>query len=262
MCFNMFAWCRYTRGRIERTHGDVLNLHTGGAGEKGGVHRQFCLPKLAHVWLSRASEVQQRKFWIFSSFKFENRSRTTCPPNFAVHLIKLFSFSNLEGNFGENQQPDGSICLSNSPSPPSPSHNHDHNHHIRHTETGRQRHKDRETEEEDREKDAAVFKLASPSMYTYTYTYYILHITYWENTCYILHIACCIIHITYHILHIRYYKNVQMYLYIIFVYMCLIMNHQGHNIRNGIVWEQAGTCTVSLHVIELLNTPKIRIVQK
>ena len=23
------AWCRYTRGRFERTHGDVLNVHTG-----------------------------------------------------------------------------------------------------------------------------------------------------------------------------------------------------------------------------------------
>ena len=28
-CFNMRAWCRYTRGRIECTHGAVLNLHTG-----------------------------------------------------------------------------------------------------------------------------------------------------------------------------------------------------------------------------------------
>ena len=28
-CFNMCAWCRYTRGRFERTHGHVLNGHTG-----------------------------------------------------------------------------------------------------------------------------------------------------------------------------------------------------------------------------------------
>ena len=28
MCFNMCAWCRYTRGRIERTHGGVLSGHT------------------------------------------------------------------------------------------------------------------------------------------------------------------------------------------------------------------------------------------
>ena len=29
MCFNMCAWCRYTRGRFEHTHGHVLNGHTG-----------------------------------------------------------------------------------------------------------------------------------------------------------------------------------------------------------------------------------------
>ena len=29
MCFNMCAWCRFTRGRFARTHGDVLNVHTG-----------------------------------------------------------------------------------------------------------------------------------------------------------------------------------------------------------------------------------------
>ena len=29
MCFNMCAWCRHTRGRLECTRGSVLNLHTG-----------------------------------------------------------------------------------------------------------------------------------------------------------------------------------------------------------------------------------------
>ena len=28
-CFNMCAWCRYTRGRFGRTHKDVLSGHTG-----------------------------------------------------------------------------------------------------------------------------------------------------------------------------------------------------------------------------------------
>ena len=46
----------YTRGRFESTHGDVLSGHT----EKGGNHRQFCLPKFAHIRLSRASEVQRK----------------------------------------------------------------------------------------------------------------------------------------------------------------------------------------------------------
>ena len=49
--------------------------HLSGA----GGHRQFCLPKFAHVRLSRALEVHRRSFWIFPTFKFENRSRTTCP---------------------------------------------------------------------------------------------------------------------------------------------------------------------------------------
>ena len=28
MCFNMCSWCRYKRGRFERTHGDALSGHT------------------------------------------------------------------------------------------------------------------------------------------------------------------------------------------------------------------------------------------
>ena len=49
MCYHMRAWCRYTRGRFESTH------------MRAGGHRQFCLPEFAHVWLSRASEVHQKK---------------------------------------------------------------------------------------------------------------------------------------------------------------------------------------------------------
>ena len=70
-----------------------------------GGHRQFCSPKFAHVWLSRASQVHQRNFWIFLIFKPDSS-------NHSLYLIRLFSFSNLEGNFG----PDGSISLI--PSPP------------------------------------------------------------------------------------------------------------------------------------------------
>ena len=63
--------CVETCARGAGTHGDVLNVH--------GAQGQFCLLKFAHVWLSRASEVHQRKFWILPIFKFENRLRTTCP---------------------------------------------------------------------------------------------------------------------------------------------------------------------------------------
>ena len=74
MCFNMSAWCRYTRGRFESTHGDVLNGHT-----EGKRSSPVLLTRICRVWLSRASEVHQRNFWIFPIFKFENRLRTTCP---------------------------------------------------------------------------------------------------------------------------------------------------------------------------------------
>ena len=84
-----------TCARGAGTHRDFLNEYTGtfsmdtrGA---GGGHRQFCAPKLAHVGLSRASEVHQRKRWILHIFSFENRSRTTC-------CRFLQSFASPEGN--------------------------------------------------------------------------------------------------------------------------------------------------------------------
>ena len=86
MCYHMRAWCRYTQGRFESTHGGFLDGHTGGGGggrrERGGRgeggHRQFSSPKFAHIGLSRASErFTESNHWILQIFKFENRSRTT-----------------------------------------------------------------------------------------------------------------------------------------------------------------------------------------
>ena len=45
MLFSMWAWCRYTRGRFESTHGKRFESTHGG-------HRQFCLQRTAHVGLS------------------------------------------------------------------------------------------------------------------------------------------------------------------------------------------------------------------
>ena len=42
MCFNMCAWCRYKRGRFERTHGDVLNPHTGSRGSSSVLLTKIC----------------------------------------------------------------------------------------------------------------------------------------------------------------------------------------------------------------------------
>ena len=43
---NMWAWCQYTRKRFERKHGKRFGWTHGGG---GGGHRQFCLPKFAHL---------------------------------------------------------------------------------------------------------------------------------------------------------------------------------------------------------------------
>ena len=104
--------------------------------------------------------------------------------NHSPCLIKLFSFSNLEGIFGGNQQPDGSICLSpsssSSLSPPPPPHlthttttTHTTQHSTTHNITRRQGQREREREkgaaqrkkieEEKRERDAPLLELASPS---------------------------------------------------------------------------------------------------
>ena len=42
VCFNICAWCRYTRGRYERTHGDVLNGHTGSRGSSSVLLTKIC----------------------------------------------------------------------------------------------------------------------------------------------------------------------------------------------------------------------------
>ena len=56
------------RGRFECTHGGVLDGHAAVGGR-----RQFRLPKFAHVGLSRASEVHQKKPLDLTHFQFENK---------------------------------------------------------------------------------------------------------------------------------------------------------------------------------------------
>ena len=61
VCSGTTRTCVSTCARGPGTHGDVLNVHTGTLRmntqqEGGGGHRQFCLPKFAHVGLSCAPE--------------------------------------------------------------------------------------------------------------------------------------------------------------------------------------------------------------
>ena len=101
---NMWASCRYTRERFERTHGDVLNAHTGGGREtKGrGGHRQFYIPK---IWPRRVITCfRGSPTETFGSIQGLRTSREQHFPdssNHSLYLIKLFTSSSPEGNFGE-----------------------------------------------------------------------------------------------------------------------------------------------------------------
>ena len=83
MCYHMCAWCRYTRRRFESTHGGFLDGHTEGRGSS------LVLPKFAHVWLSRDSEVHHKKPVDLHHFQFENKSREQHVADSSEHSLCL-----------------------------------------------------------------------------------------------------------------------------------------------------------------------------
>ena len=141
------------KGRFERTHGErggrwewcgreeggqrdtptpthcTPNRHTHNAQRNNAQtnnsqharwHRQFCLPKFAHVGLSLDPTGSPKKPLDVTHSNFENwSSMFPIPPIISLYLLKLFNSSSPEGHCGENQPPDGSICLS----PPKPKYN-------------------------------------------------------------------------------------------------------------------------------------------
>ena len=82
MLFNMCACCWYTRGRFERTHGNVLNAHTGGSSSvlltKKSSRTVITCPRGSPKVTTGSSP----------QFQFENRSRTTM---FPIPLISRFT---------------------------------------------------------------------------------------------------------------------------------------------------------------------------
>ena len=160
--------CVSTCARGAGTHGYVLNAHTEAfSNPHTDSRRQFCLPRKAHVEFSLGPrEVHQRNCWIIHIFsvRIDREQHVPDSSSNSLYIIKLFSFSNLEGNLGGNQQPDGSIGLSPSLLPLL-HHHHDHHHNTQHTtqhqhkithntrrqtqrESERERQRQREKEEE------------------------------------------------------------------------------------------------------------------
>ena len=50
MCFNMWAWCRYTRGRFERTHGGFSNVSHHTHRTSWGVWRKVSSPEVLRLF--------------------------------------------------------------------------------------------------------------------------------------------------------------------------------------------------------------------
>ena len=74
---------RYPRGRCERTHGE-------------GNHRQFCLPKFAHLGLSRAPEVPQRNPWMLPIFSFRIREQHDAESS--IYSLHVYTHSATQHN--------------------------------------------------------------------------------------------------------------------------------------------------------------------
>ena len=108
MCTGTTPACGTTCGRGAGTHGDVLNLHTEVFGtdtrgrgrereerkERGGGHRQFCLPRKAHEELSRASErFTERNPWFLPIQGLRTGREQHVPEssNHSLYLMKLLS---------------------------------------------------------------------------------------------------------------------------------------------------------------------------
>ena len=90
-------------------------------GEREGVIASSAYQNLPTLGYHLTPEVHQRNPWIshIFSLRIDRQQHVPDSSNHSLYLVKLFSFSNLEENFGGNQLPDGSICLSPSSLRPS-----------------------------------------------------------------------------------------------------------------------------------------------
>ena len=115
MLDNMCACCQHERGRFECTHEGVLNGHTG------GLRSVPVTKKSPRRILTCAREVRQRNPWMLPilSLRIDREQHVPDSSNQSLYLIKLFNSSSPQRHCGENQPPDGSVCLS----PPKPKHN-------------------------------------------------------------------------------------------------------------------------------------------
>ena len=140
MCQNMRAWCRYTRGRLESTHGGFFCVpHGEGEGRKRGrVSPSVVLTMNGPRSYPLLERFTERNPWILqiSSLRIDHEQHAPDSSNHSLSLLKLSSFSCPEGHCGGNDK-----HTTHPPSPPpplppsSPSHTTQHTHTITNTNT-------------------------------------------------------------------------------------------------------------------------------
>ena len=95
MCYHMRAWCRYTRGRFESTHGGFWDGHTEERRERGGgVTVSSANHETAHVELSRASErFTERNPWFLpiQGLRTGREQHVLESSDHSLYLTKLLS---------------------------------------------------------------------------------------------------------------------------------------------------------------------------
>ena len=102
MCYHMRAWCRYTRGRFESTHGGFLDGHTGEREERrerrGGSPSVLLTKKSPRRVLTWPHKFTERNPWILYIFSLRIDREQLVPEssNHSLYLMNLFIFSNLE----------------------------------------------------------------------------------------------------------------------------------------------------------------------
>ena len=89
MLFSMCAWCRYTRGRFECTHGERFKSTHGG-------RRRFSLPKnhaRMVITCFRGSPKKTFRSFPCSSLRKDQEQHVPDSSNHSLYLIKLFTSS-------------------------------------------------------------------------------------------------------------------------------------------------------------------------
>ena len=255
ICYHMCAWCLYTRGRFESTHGGFLDGHTGerrreeGEGREG--HRQFCSLAFAHK-LSRASErVTERNPWFLPIQGLRTGREQHVPEssNHSLYLMKLLR-DTAEGTSTRNSHTHQHILTN------PPTHRPTHHHspllptlplpHA-HAHANARVH-------------ARVYVHARVFVYVSVYAYVDVYVHVYVSV-FVFVCACVYVYVLPQWFHVC--ATSLFYIKFFFV----IMNRHGRqNIRNGILWgtHRPQHMHMYSHMVchSTLNTPKIRIVQK